>query len=587
MLDPPRRRVVAWLVAASTLLIDPSARAVEHTDHASLRREPPALESITVTLVDPAAGRLRTALRFRPDARLGAALVLDVGDRPTRFERLAGDSSTAEFVGTATLDLDALHARVRALRRLERRLGRPLEVAIVKGRTVPGVEMLPRFPWGKLFMKEPVVLPAMASADEVASDRSLLVTDASIVGDPTRTWDPCTSTGTPLGPWTFGHVMQQLASQAGSADAAGFTRTWLAEWESDQTINGWTVPKRDVLIRSQLLDHWPRTDGSTTGPLDLAQAPFELLAIVNRIDLADNLAYGAGGGSAGEVRFVFGAVRKGPRACVRLRMTVIVELAIHAPGCKALQAWAQRWLDLGAFTLPDPAYNVALAALTAEAFVAPNGLGQVRTNEIDLTDLANTPAPVPWELREFRLAGGVLDEVTVAQTPGETLNRQQIVAGYVNAFAAAIVLDQHVVPELHPAVGGSHFRGGRALTLDGTPSTPGTFWSGPTPASIADPEARHHFSFGTCSGCHGGETGTHFTHVNPLAPPGSPAQLSPFLTGLIDDPNTGQPIPFEVADPETHVRRPFNDLLRRRQRLAELAGPCLVQLPIIPMTMIH
>jgi hypothetical protein len=584
----PLRRVVSWLLTAATLLVGPSARASEHADEASLGRDPPALESITVTLVDPAAGRLRTALRFRADPRLGAVLELDVGDGPTRFTRVAGDPDAARFVGEATLDLDALHARLHALRRLERRLGRPLEVAIVKGRTVPGVKALPRFPWGALFTGQPVLLPAtVASADEVAADRSLLVTDASVVGDPTRTWDPCTGSGTPLGVWTFGHVMQRIASQAGSTDAAGFTRTWLAEWESDQSINGWTVPKRDVAIGHQLLDDWPRTGGGTTGPLDLAQAPFKLLAIVNRIDLADNLAYGAGGGSAGEVRFVFGAIRKGPRACVPLRMTVIVEMAIHETGCKALQQWAQAWIALGTFTLPDPAYNAALAALTEQAFVAPNGLGQVRTNEIDLTDLATTPAPVPWELREFHLAGGILDEVPVAQTPGETVNRQQIVADFVNTFAPTIVADRHVVTALHPAVGGSRFLGARALTLDGTPNTPGTFWSGPTQASIADPEARHHFSLNTCSGCHGGETATHFTHVNPLAPPGSPAQLSSFLTGVVDDPNTGQPIPFEVADPETGVLRPFNDLLRRRQRLAELAGPCLLQLPIVPMKMSH
>lgn len=585
---PPRRRVVALLVAATMGFVVPPTRASDFADHASFRRDPPALESISVTLVEPATRRFRTTLRFAPDPRLGSALELDLGDGPTRFERVRGSGGTAEFIGTTTLDLDALLVRLRALRRLQRRLRRPLEVAIVEGRTVPGVEQLSRFPWGALFVRKPVFLPtAVASADEVAADRSLFVTDASVVGDATRTWDPCTGTGTQLGPWTFGHVMERLASQAGSTDAAGFTRTWLAEWESDQTINGWTVPKRDVMIRRQLLDDWPRTGGGTTGPLDLARAPFKLLAIVDRIDLADNLAYGAGAGSAGEVRFVFGAVRKGPRACVPLRMTVIVEMAIRKTGCKALKEWAQAWLDLSAFTLPDPTYNAKLAALTEEAFVAPNGLGQLRTNEIDLTDLNVTPAPVPWELREFRLAGGVLDEVSVAQTPAETLNRQQIVADYVNTFASDVVLDRHVVTALHPAVGGSHFLGARALTFDASGTSPGTFWTGPTPSSITLPEARHHFSLNTCSGCHGGETATQFTHVNPLASPGSPAQLSSFLTGVMDDPNTGLPVPFTVADPETGVQRSFNDLLRRRQRLADLARPCLTQLPIIPLRMSH
>lgn len=589
MAYPQRRWVVALLVTAATVSVVLDTQAARHVERASFHRDPPLLESIDVTLVDPATGGVRTTLRFAPDPRLGDTLVLDLGNGPTRFQRVDDDHRDGErFVGMTRLDLDALVLRLRTLRSLGRRLHRPLEVAIVEGRTVPGVEPLARFPWGALVAGQPVSLPlTVASADEVAAERSLLVTDASVVGDPTRTWDPCTGAGTQLGPWTFGKVMERLASQAGSTDAADFTRTWLAEWESDQTINGWTVPKRDVMIRRQLVDDWPRTDGTTTGPLDLARAPFALLAIVNRVDLADNLAYGAGGGSAGEVRFVFGPVRKGPRACVPLRMTVIVELAIQKTGCQALREWAQAWLDLGAFALPDAAYNAKLAALTDEAFVAPNGLGQVRTNEIDLTDLATNPAPVPWELREFRLAGGALDEGAVAQTPGEPLNRQQIVADYVNGAAALIVLDRHLVPELHPAVGGTPFRGARALTFDATQTSPGTFWTGPTTASITDPEARHHFSLNTCNGCHGRETDTHFTHVNPLAPPGSSAQLSAFLTGEIDDPGTGQPIPFVVADPETGAQRSFNDLLRRRQRLADLARPCLNHLPIIPMKMTH
>lgn len=40
--------------------------------------------------------------------------------------------------------------------------------------------------------------------------------------------------------------------------------------------------------------------------LDLAQSPFRLLAIVNRVDLRENSIYG--GGDAGEGRLVFGAI---------------------------------------------------------------------------------------------------------------------------------------------------------------------------------------------------------------------------------------------------------------------------------------
>ena len=57
------------------------------------------------------------------------------------------------------------------------------------------------------------------------------------------------------------------------------------------------------MMQSELLDPWIAASGGPGGPLDLSIAPFSLLAIVNRLDLRDQVAYG--GAAGGELRFVF------------------------------------------------------------------------------------------------------------------------------------------------------------------------------------------------------------------------------------------------------------------------------------------
>ena len=96
----------------------------------------------------------------------------------------------------------------------------------------------------------------------------------------------------------------------------------------------------DTRYETALINRWQTASGGPTATLDLNQAPFRLLAIVNRIDLRENLTYGAG--SAGEGRLVFGAVD--PTTCAPLKFTVIFEYGIHRTGCIALKAWANNWL---------------------------------------------------------------------------------------------------------------------------------------------------------------------------------------------------------------------------------------------------
>lgn len=403
----------------------------------------------------------------------------------------------------------------------------------------------------------------------------LMITDLSVIEDPTRTFNPCTNTGVPMGQWTFGHLMEHMANMPLTGiDPSQFTLRWIRRWASDQVINDWIVANRNSAAFQQLVANWQSASGGPAQPLNLAKAPFRLLAIVNRIDLRENLVYGAG--SAGEGRFIFGAL--GPN-CSPLPFTVIFEYGIRRDGCSGLKAWGQQWASLNGMLIGSPQYNAALAAITEQFVKAgadplkPNqsALNQLRTNEF-----AFGP---PWQLREFHIAAadsdaGHLREVTVKQTPDVSLNKTAPLADYVNQNSLAIKAQQHTVPLDFPPPNGGPFLGGAADT------DKGMFWNDGAPAlaPIADRLARHMFSLQTCNGCHAGETKTLFTHVSP-APFGVQPQLSAFLTGInssVPDPADGMPI------------RNFHDLQDRALGLANLlASSCFVELRRTPLRMTH
>jgi hypothetical protein len=366
----------------------------------------------------------------------------------------------------------------------------------------------------------------------VRTSREIFVKDLSVIEDPLRT----TSDGPPedprTGAWTFARLMEDMAPTP--ADAPAMVEEMFTTWLSDQVVNGFTLPARPS-IQQVVLDEWPR---SADGSLDLQQAPLLLLGIVNRIDVR-NLAEG----HAGEGRFVFGVVSQGfPQ-----QFTIILEYKLPASTEADVLDWANAWHALGSLPFPSEEYNAALQDITTQfagrnaAPGRPNGssLGQLRTNEIALAD--------PWELREFVLSAqtGFLRPETVKLTPDITLDGSAALADFVNQNEAAIVAEQHTVPETFqgsPFLGGSSFNNLTAWTAPG----------------ILNNEARHKFSLNTCNGCHGAqETGTGFLHVNPRFP-GNETSLSGFMTGVnIPDPVTGEP-------------RNLNDLGRRNADLKAL-----------------
>ena len=129
----------------------------------------------------------------------------------------------------------------------------------------------------------------------------------------------------------------------------------------------------------------------------------------------------------------------------------------------------------------------------------------MRTNELAIGN--------PWELREFRLsAAGMLEPAPVALTPNISFNGTTALRDFLLANQTAVLAGTHQVPIASMLGAGTP-----------VPSNNTAFkWSVP---GVTE-NLRASFSKATCNGCHAGETGTAFLHIDPRT---SPPTLSPFL----------------------------------------------------------
>ena len=515
-------------------------------------------EATIEPLTRPVAGgntvlRVRFSNRTRPPLRIpyateGGTVVLS--DEGTGLDARAGDGL---YTAVGSLDLMAFRDRLMRLSRSQTAM--PLRTYRTRARVETGTRLDPsQLIAGRQFQFEPWGDPAA-----ISPSRSLLVRHLGVVEDATRTRAAC---GQPsMGVWSFGYLMEQMANTpVTGVTAAQLTRQWLDTWMVPQSVNGWTVQNRS-LMQPELLDAWIAASGGPGMPLDLSIAPFKLQAIVNRVDLRSQGAYGGSGG--GELRFVFLFMPDG-NCSIGKTFQVIFEFGVPAFGCLSQQAYAQQWKNLDMLPIGSAAYNAALEAITQQVVVAGAGgakangsaINQVRVNENLIDD---TGGGVEWQFRQFAIdpISHLLTNATLAQTPGAAVDKATQLAPYVNAHEAAILDDDYVVPLAYPV--GVKFRAG-ALVYDSI-----GIWSAP---AIANPEARHRFALNTCNGCHTKETDTEFSHVR-RAGFGTMAPLSGFLTGV------WAPDPAN-ATPDHH----FDDLERRALDLEAFLGTSCFAAPL-------
>ncbi len=388
-------------------------------------------------------------------------------------------------------------------------------------------------------------------------DRVLMIREVSVVADSTRTYNPCTDTGTNNGVWTFNHLMTEMANPAASGiDPAVFVRTWLENWlNTSLTINDDPVPAR--LLVQNIINLWPKL---ADGRLNLAKSPLRLLAINPRLDLRRTTG---GGGpystnvsgnflDAGEARFIFGFAVKIPvgqnpnslfvgsveippagSRCFALPFTVIFEYRVPKCDCKDVRAWAKQWIALDDdLNLPGSAvYNSRLEAITQQFVLAnsnprnPNGssLGQLRTNEIAISP----NNPFVWELREFQLTQfpfTFLQETTTDDTPQDQFQNTTLLKDWILGIKPSLSgpdFEDPIAPVPLFFTGSAgvseNFLAGKSKVPEVDAEFLNFFWKAPGLILTDTQEnwARHRVSRAACNGCHRRETFTHFVHVEP------------------------------------------------------------------------
>jgi hypothetical protein len=481
---------------------------------------------------------------------------------------------------------------------------------VFSGRSIVATNSMQPFPKTNFLAGQAVVLvdntvpssvvknvgPCNGSPNAYDAYKTEMILDLSVVADPARTWDNngppspggVGGVGTQMGPWSFGLLISNIANTAVTGiTPSDFVLRWLQSYQFAQTINGDTVQAVSA-VQSQIVSPWQTATaaegGFPPGAVDVAIAPFRLLAIVNRVDLRDNSTYG-GPEPAGEARFVFENLGQFSTNETPSPFTVILEYAVPLHGCDQVQAWGAQWAALNALPLPSAAFNNALQAITDQFSKAgqnsaqlPNmsAIAQIRAND----DLG----PQLWESREFNLdSSGFLVETAVKATPADRYNNTTDLLAFINSVPApgkyCTLPPLTAAPSISIPVifNGKPFLGGYAPSE----GEPGMFWTPPY-LSVSTCCVRHILSLNTCNGCHSRETGNGaaangFTHVKPRNF-GVQSSLSGFLTGT------------SVLDPSGCTSDIYNysDLARRVQDLNSLVTcGCKFEVSHIALKMPH
>jgi hypothetical protein len=482
-------------------------------------------------------------------------------------------------------------------------------VTIFRGRDAVGQEDAPSVDLDALWEGREVSLTSsMAVTTTILPERSLLITGDEVIKDATRTFTPCGNKGgvqnvpqpfgDPNGVWTFGRLMKLLAQ---STDAGEFIKSWILQLDPRPAtpLNTFPISSRPGL-RGAFLVPWCNASGTVgcdqnddkTLKLTPETAPFRLLAIVNRIDLAEVFLVGPPQSkSAGELRFIFTG-HTWNNCASALNFYVILEYEVRKSTCDEFAKWAQSWVELSGMSKDD--FVKALAALVESVVVSPPGQVRLRTSEQGFG--TNQAGTFPWMMRQFdwqrddpgtpkpesALVASLLNrtpDVSFQIAPGLSQLKT-----WITANANDIDFDRHEIPATLPGHGA--FAAGEAGMFGDDPAGTGTFWRIPGVDTFAYPDLQHHFSLNTCAACHAAETGTNAVHVRTGGGVFGAVSLSKFLEGgmVVNDPR-GQMSGGKL------VQRTYDDLSRRKQVLACVANgfnqPCLCQATLQKISMPH
>lgn len=379
----------------------------------------------------------------------------------------------------------------------------------------------------------------------VSIEKELMITNLAVVDGPEAT----------TGVFSVGHLIKNMAST--EAQAKDLMLSFLNSFQNNNLeVNGFTIPARPDIV-SKVINPWKARDGQSgvsdaAWNMDFDNAPFRLLAIVNRLDLGSK-----------EGRFVYGIFDENG---TQFPFTVIFEYSLPN-GVADEVKWAKEWHHLGGLDNFGPTYIDRLKKLTNRftnrnmipTNVNGSAIRQVRTNENELNQL--------WELREFTLSSttGLFQEVTRKRTPDDTFldpTKQAALVKYIEDNISDLRDQTHELPD------SIDLNGTKVPFVAGNTTTPFNFeWTAvrpngsPISQAVFD-TALHRLSLNTCNGCHGrsslviGDGTFPFTQID-----NRNVGQTAVLSGFLNDPN--------LLD---KFNQPFDELGKRKAILGFLIG---------------
>jgi hypothetical protein len=409
----------------------------------------------------------------------------------------------------------------------------------------------------------------------IDAEKSLLIHDST--GDRAGLYDD-----KDLG---FARVFTRAAAKMGMGNAAKASRSWY-----DSAAQ--TIPRFKGFLTSGGAAGW---NGQTP-----ESAPFELLAVVNRMDFAStecavkDVACKAAKPMwrNAELHFAYGLVQDGHRA----NFTLIIEFVLPPLTWAEFRTLEGRWNHLGKLT--GGSYLNGLKAVINDT---PVSSVRLRTN-------SELGAGAPWFLAQWDFTSAGLKQTDLPDQiwaecanqgytspfpgvrecpkacPGSCNKFSQLWDDYAKTSAAhhLPVLYAELLPLTQCYVVGGPKPGGYFVGMDNAPGK----------CSDADGFARRVIALQQCSMCHGPETNNGplnddpgFTHIHPREPKATMAGLSRFLTGAILKPSFEQlnadasvnvavftaAVHFDKPGcypPSQTIERRFHDLGRRSLFLA-------------------
>ncbi len=341
------------------------------------------------------------------------------------------------------------------------------------------------------------ILNVTTCEQDILKQNSLFITELDVVEDPARTYNVMTNEGNSSGVWTFGSLMLRMANPSVTGvSTKNFLKEWVRTWLTSQSIGSFAggnnpaaASYNNVRTRANAMRHliapWLTKSYLNLGtPLPLntnfvndwetlwdnlhdtsiqRNAPFKLMAIVNRIDLRGNQAYNSELTNAGETRFIYTLIdpttgnpplHENPTAGYDpappggfidwIGMNVIIEYGNPFTDNCDLKSFAQQWYDLSSYPLGSWQYNDALELITNQVTdnnvaidknINNSALNQIRTNEkifqpqpIALINIETDWSIPDWQLRQFELpensntgylVPSVVTNTPVDEKPGE------------------------------------------------------------------------------------------------------------------------------------------------------------------------